>query len=59
VIEESHTDRQSTLLIRTDQLVLDPTWNVKPVSLDDLVLAYMSQGRQPQAAELQSLGVLR
>ena len=59
VIEESHTDRQSTFLIRTDQPILDPTWNVKPVSLDDLVLAYMSQGRQPQAAESQSLGVLR
>ena len=59
VIEESHTDRQSTFRIRTDQPILDPTWNVKPVSLDDLVLAYMSQGRQPQAAESQSLGVLR
>jgi ABC-2 type transport system ATP-binding protein len=48
VIEESHTDKQSTLLVRTEQPVLDPTWMVKPVTLDDLVLAYLSNpgGRQ-------------
>ncbi len=45
VIEESHTDKQSTLLVRTDEPILDPAWNVKPVTLDDLVLAYMSQAR--------------
>ena len=43
VIEESHTDKQSVLLVRTDQEILDPTWTVRPVSLEDLVLAYMSQ----------------
>jgi ABC-2 type transport system ATP-binding protein len=42
VIEESHTDRQTTVLVRTDKPILDPTWNVKPVTLDDLVLAYLS-----------------
>jgi ABC-2 type transport system ATP-binding protein len=45
VIEESHTDKQSTLLVRTDGPILDPTWIVKPVTLDDLVLAYMGQAR--------------
>ena len=43
VIEESHTDKQSVLLVRTDEAILDPAWTVKPVSLEDLVLAYMSQ----------------
>jgi ABC-2 type transport system ATP-binding protein len=43
VIEESHTDKQSVLLVRTDQEILDPAWTVRPVSLEDLVLAYMSQ----------------
>jgi ABC-2 type transport system ATP-binding protein len=43
VIEESHTGRQSTLLIRTSEPILDPAWTVRPVSLEDLVLAYMSQ----------------
>ena len=43
VVQESHTDRQSTLLIRTDAPVLDPAWTVEPVGLEDLVLAYMRQ----------------
>jgi ABC-2 type transport system ATP-binding protein len=43
VIEESHTAKQSALLVRTQDPVLDPAWTVRPVSLEDLVLAYMSQ----------------
>jgi ABC-2 type transport system ATP-binding protein len=43
VIEESHTGKQSALLVRTSGPVLDPAWTVRPVSLEDLVLAYMSQ----------------
>ncbi len=43
VIEESHTGRHSALLVRTRDPVLDPAWTVRPVSLEDLVLAYMSQ----------------
>jgi ABC-2 type transport system ATP-binding protein len=42
VIEESHTDKQSTLLIRTSEPVRDPAWAVTPVSLEDLVIAYMN-----------------
>jgi ABC-2 type transport system ATP-binding protein len=41
VIEESHTDRQSTLLVRCDGPVLDPAWTVEELSLEDIVLAYM------------------
>jgi ABC-2 type transport system ATP-binding protein len=41
VVEESHTDRQSTLLVRCDSPVLDPTWTVEELSLEDIVLAYM------------------
>lgn len=43
VIEASHTDRQSTLLVRTDHPVMDPAWTVDQVDLEDLVLAYMAQ----------------
>jgi ABC-2 type transport system ATP-binding protein len=43
VIEESHTDRQSTLLIRTGEPILDPAWSVEEVSLEDIILAYMSR----------------
>ena len=43
VIEESHVGKQSTLLIRTEEPVLDPAWTIRPVTLEDMVLAYMSQ----------------
>jgi ABC-2 type transport system ATP-binding protein len=43
VIEESHAGKQSTLLVRTEEPVLDPAWTVRPVTLEDMVLAYMSQ----------------
>jgi ABC-2 type transport system ATP-binding protein len=42
VIEESHTDKQSTLLVRTGEPICDPAWAVTPVSLEELVLAYMN-----------------
>jgi ABC-2 type transport system ATP-binding protein len=43
VISASHTDRQSTLLIRTESAILDPAWTVSQLTLEDLVLAYMSR----------------
>jgi ABC-2 type transport system ATP-binding protein len=43
VISASHTDVQSTLLVRTSGPVLDPAWMVSEVALEDLVLGYMSQ----------------
>jgi ABC-2 type transport system ATP-binding protein len=43
VISASHTDRQSTFLIRTDEHILDPAWTVTQLTLEDLVLAYMGR----------------
>ena len=43
VISASHTDVQSTLLVRSAGPVLDPVWTVSEVGLEDLVLAYLSQ----------------
>ena len=43
VISASHTDVQSTLLVRSTGPVLDPVWTVSEVGLEDLVLAYLSQ----------------
>ncbi|MGH8979750.1 MAG: ABC transporter ATP-binding protein [Acidimicrobiales bacterium] len=43
VVGESHTDRQSTLVVRTETPVLDPSWSVEKLSLEDLVLAYMTR----------------
>jgi len=59
VIEESHTDRQSTLLVRTDDPILDPAWTVQPVTMEDLVLAYMSRARDAVPRRRPKLGVLR
>jgi ABC-2 type transport system ATP-binding protein len=41
VVSASHTDRQSTFVVRTDDPILDPAWMVSRLGLEDLVLAYM------------------
>ena len=46
-IRVSHTDRQSTMLVRTSEPILDPRWIVSDVGLEDLVLAYMSADPAP------------
>jgi len=43
VIETSQTERQTTLLVRTNGPLFDPSWEVQEVSLEDIVLAYLSQ----------------
>jgi ABC-2 type transport system ATP-binding protein len=55
VIEGSHTDKQSTLLVRTDQPVHDPSWTITPVSMEDLVLGYMSGAREDRTHRLQAV----
>jgi ABC-2 type transport system ATP-binding protein len=51
VINESHTGRQTTVIVRADTGIHDPAWTVDTVSMEDLVLAYMSPaaglGRRP------------
>jgi ABC-2 type transport system ATP-binding protein len=41
VVSASHTDRQTTLVVRTDGPILDPAWSVSQLGLEDLVLAYL------------------
>jgi ABC-2 type transport system ATP-binding protein len=53
VIVASHTDRQTTLLVRTEAPIYDPAWTVGQLSLEDLVIAYMGRRaveRDPQPA---------
>ncbi len=51
IIQAGHTDRQSTLIVRSTVPIDDPSWSVQPLDLEDLVLAYMSAaaavGRTP------------
>ena len=59
VITASHTDRQSTLLIRTEAPVHDPAWTVSQVSLEEMVLGYMSQAADPGHGRKPALEVVR
>jgi len=59
VVQASHTDRQSTLLIRTDAPVLDPAWSDERVSLEDLVLAYMGHATDTDRGRPPALAVRR
>ncbi len=51
VVSASHTDRQTTVIVRTEAPILDPTWTVGSLDLEDLVLAHMqppsTSGRRP------------
>jgi ABC-2 type transport system ATP-binding protein len=50
VLRASHTDRQSTLLVRLDGRPLDPSWIVHDVALEDLVLAHLAAADTRAAA---------
>ena len=43
VIRESHTERQTTLLVRANGHVYDSRWTVNELDLEEIVLAYLGQ----------------
>lgn len=51
LVQASHTDRQSTLIVRSSVPVDSPLWTVEQLDLEDLVLAYLTRavtaGRVP------------
>jgi ABC-2 type transport system ATP-binding protein len=55
VIEESHTDRQSTLIVRSTTPIDDPSWTVEDLTLEDLVLAYMAQASTDRRSTLETV----
>ena len=55
--QESHTEQQSDLLMRTDEPILDPSWAVNTVRLEDMVLAYMSPAGNEAPANSRRLKV--
>jgi ABC-2 type transport system ATP-binding protein len=44
VVRASHTDRQSTFLVRVSGDIDDPSWTVQDVTLEDVVLAHLVEG---------------
>jgi ABC-2 type transport system ATP-binding protein len=50
VVRAVQTQRQTRLLVRTDGPVLDPSWDVADVGLEDVILAYMEAEPDAEAA---------
>ena len=44
VVKASHTDRQTTLLVRANGHLYDARWQVEEVGLEEIVLAYLGRG---------------
>jgi ABC-2 type transport system ATP-binding protein len=42
--------------VRTDGPILDPAWTIEQVSLEDLVLAYMGQGKSQLSGYVNETG---
>jgi ABC-2 type transport system ATP-binding protein len=55
VIRESHTERQTTLLVRTNGAPVDTAWRVDEPSLEEIVLAYLGQQAGRAAPERDAL----
>jgi ABC-2 type transport system ATP-binding protein len=50
VIHESHTERQTTLLVRANGHVYDAGWQIDEVGLEEIVLAYLGRRATGSAA---------
>jgi ABC-2 type transport system ATP-binding protein len=55
VIEESHTDRQSTLIAASPTPIDNPAWTVEQLTLEDLVMAYMAQAAVERRTTLETV----
>ena len=42
IVRERHSGRQLTLLVLSDGPIVDPSWTVERVGLEELLLAYMA-----------------
>jgi ABC-2 type transport system ATP-binding protein len=47
IVRERHSGRQLTLLVLTESPIVDPSWAVERVGLEELLLAYMAPDRLP------------
>jgi ABC-2 type transport system ATP-binding protein len=47
IVRERHSGRQLTLLVVSDGPIVDPSWTVERVGLEELLLAYMAPDRLP------------
>jgi ABC-2 type transport system ATP-binding protein len=47
IVRQRYSGRQVTLLVRTNGPVIDPTWSVDEIGLEELLLAYMAPEELP------------
>jgi ABC-2 type transport system ATP-binding protein len=58
IVHQLANGDHTTMTVRTDGPILDPQWEVEPIGLEDLVLAYLSQAHAPTPAPaLRSLDI--
>ena len=57
VIRERYSGRQLTMLVTTDGPIVDPSWTVDPVSLEELLLAYMAPERMPNVRKMERVAL--
>lgn len=52
ILTSGEAERQCTLLVQTHTAIVDPIWEVRDVSLEEIILAYLAQpGRERAGAE--------
>lgn len=52
ILTSREAERQCTLLVQTHGPIVDPAWEVRDVSLEEIILAYLSQpGRERAGLE--------
>jgi ABC-2 type transport system ATP-binding protein len=57
VVRERYSGRQLTMLVTTDGPIVDPSWTVDPVSLEELLLAYMAPERLPNVRKMERVAL--
>jgi ABC-2 type transport system ATP-binding protein len=57
IVQQSHTDRQSTLLVRANGHLFDARWTVTEVGLEEIVLAYLARPSAPAISNQVELDV--
>jgi ABC-2 type transport system ATP-binding protein len=56
VVRAVHSERQSRLLVQLEAPLIDPTWELSDVGLEDVVLAYMGDDGSNTAGPMSLVG---
>jgi ABC-2 type transport system ATP-binding protein len=59
VIDQTQTDKQVTMLVRVDGPIIDPSWSVGRIDLEEIVLGYLGGRTQPPERDDPELRMIR